>query len=359
MAKNDVNLMTSVTLEEAASMVRTVGDKVSFIFQGEMGIGKSMMLQTLKEQMPDHVAVYAELPTFDTSDVSGVPWVEQHGEIKITRFAPNALLNIHRGKPVIFMADEIGKASRPVQNSVLRLLHEKKVGEYALPEGSVVFGTTNLIGEGLGDSVQSHAYNRCSFVTLRKPNADEWVVNFALKNNIHPVITAWVTRNPICLDSYMAGDGNPYIFYPGKTAKAFITPRSLEKASHIMWEKATLGANATFAGIAGCVGEAAARDIMMFSDTFGRMPSWEAIVATPDSCPVPSNEDFAANFSIVFNAIASVTAKTFTNWMQYCKRLPKTYQGVFALTVLKSPKSNIALDNREFAVWATKNHWMV
>lgn len=359
MAKSDVKLVTTVTLNEATDMVQYAGADVSFIFQGEMGIGKSYMLDTLAQRLPTHVPVYAELPTFDVSDVSGVPWLEAHGTVKITRFAPNAMLNIHGGKPVIFMADEIGKASRPVQNSILRLLNERKVGEYPLPKGSIVFGTTNLMAEGLGDAVQPHAYNRCSFVTVRKPTADEWIANYALHHNVHPVITAWVKRNPICMDSYTEGAGNPYIYYPGSTVKSFVTPRSLTKASHVMWQRSKLGDNAAYAGIAGCVGDAAARDIMMFADTFDRMPSWSAIVTAPDTCEVPDESDFAALFSMVFNAITLVTKDTFAGWMKYCARLPKTYQGVFALNVLTSPKRDVALNNREFCVWATKNHWLV
>lgn len=359
MASNDVQLANTVTLAEAADMVQYAGDKVSFIFQGEMGIGKSAMLQILKQRMPDHVPVYADLPTFDVSDIGGVPWMEEQGAIKITRFAPNSLLNIHGGKPVIFMADEIGKAPRPVQNSILRLLNEHKVGEYSLPEGSRVFGTTNLMLEGLGDAVQPHAYNRCSFVTIRKPDADSWVANFAYKNDVHPIIIAWVKRNPICFASYMDGDGNPYIYYPNKTARAFVTHRSITKASHILKMRDILGDNATLAGIAGCVGDAAARDIMMFVHVFDRMPSWDAIVNTPTSCPVPQDEEFAALFSLVFNAIMVVTKETIGGWMKYCNRLPKTYQGVFALNVLSSPKRDVALNSRDFVVWATQNHWMV
>lgn len=363
MAKNDVLLMNTVSLEEGAKMVEHAGSEVSFIFQGEMGIGKSYMLDVLAKRLPSHVPVYAELPTFDVSDVSGVPFMESYGKgesaVKITRFAPNALLNIHRGRPVIFMADEIGKAPRPVQNSILRLLNERKVGEYALPEGSIVFGTTNIMGEGLGDAVQPHAYNRCSFVTVRKPTADEWIVNYAMPNKVNPLIIAWVKRNPICFASYMEGDGNPYIYYPGKTTRSFVTPRSLVKAGHILSVRGSIGDNAALAGIAGCVGDAAARDIMMFAHTFDRMPSWEAIVSTPSTCQVPDDSDFAANFSLVFNAIHVVSRETFKPWMAYCERLPKTYQGVFALNVLNSPKRDIALYTREFVVWATKNHWMV
>jgi hypothetical protein len=164
----------------------------------------------------------------------------------------------------------------------------------------------------------------------------------------------------MCLDSYMDGkEGNPYIYYPGKTTKSFVTPRSLEKASHVLWVQDKLGDNATQAGIAGAMGEAGARDLMSFVHTNHMLPAWDAIVAQPDTCAAPPPEDFAACFISVFTAITLVERDTFTPWMTYCQRLPKEYQGVFALNVLTSPKRALALSNRAFVMWATDNHWMV
>jgi hypothetical protein len=356
---SDIKMGMTVSLAEAADMVEHVGSDVTLVFQGEMGMGKSSILSMLHNRLPDHRPVYADLPTFDVSDIGGAPFTELVNGMKVTSFAPNALLNLQHGAPVIFMADEIGKASRPVQNSILRLLHEGKVGEYSLPPGSIRFATTNLAAEGLGDMMQAHAMNRVAFVTVRKPNAEQWIP-WAMANDIHPVVIAWVKRFPMCLDSYMDGvEGNPYIFYPGKTNRPFVSPRSLEKASYFMKKRHLIGNNAASAGVCGTVGDAAGTDLMSFATTYDRLASWEAIVATPDSAPVPEAKDFAANFVSVFSAISSVDAQSFTPWMTYCQRLPKEYQGVFAMNVLVSPKRNIAIENRPFVVWATQNHWLV
>ena len=303
--------------------------------------------------------MYGEMPTFDVSDVGGVPFTEIANGIKVTRFAPNAMMQIQSKRPVLLMLDEIGKAMRPVQNSCLRLLHERKIGEYSLPQGSIVFATTNLAAEGLGDSVQAHALNRCSFVTVRKPTADQWIP-WAMGNGIHAVIISWVKRFPTCLSSYMDGvEGNPHIFYPSKPAKAFVTPRSLENASHIMWQRENLGHNATKAALAGCIGEAGAQDLVTFAETNDRLPSWHAITSAPKTTAVPLPKDFAANFILVFSAITVLDVNTFTAWMTYCRRLPKEYQGVFALNVCSSPKRRLAMENPEFVNWATKNQWLL
>jgi hypothetical protein len=355
---SDIKPAHVVSLAEATGLVQHTGEDVSYLFLGEMGIGKSHMLYELGKRMPGYQCMYADAPTFDTSDLVGVPFVEDINGIKVTRFAPNFLLNIHEHKPVLFMIDEIGKAPRMTQNSFMRLFHEKRIGEYALPAGSRVFATSNLAAEGLGDHVQSQFRNRGSVCEIRKPNADEWIV-WAMDNGIHPVIIAWVKRFPRCLASYKDGDGNPYINYPNKPVAACVTPRSLHKSSFIMHQRANLTPNAARVALAGCVGVSAANDIMTFAETYDRLPSWEAIVASPDTAPVPGHTDFAANFVSVFSAISLVSQKTMTPWMTYCERLPKEYQGVFALNVLKSPARSAALSSRAFVKWATDNHWMV
>lgn len=356
---SDVTLGNTVTLVEATDMIQHVGEDVTFLFSGEMGIGKSAMLRTLERRMGDaYRYMYCETQTFDVGDISGVPFTELVNGVKVTRFAPNVLTGVHSDKPIIFMADEVGKATRPVQNTLLRLFQSKAIGEYALPKGSIVFGTTNLAVEGLGDYVQHHAENRVSAVEVAKPTATEWLP-WAMANDIHPVILAWVKRFPHCLASFRDGDGNPYIFYPSKTVGAFVSPRSLENASHILFKRGKLTDNATAAGVRGCVGAAAMGDIMTFAQTYDRLPSWEATVTDPSGCAIPSKGDFAASFVTVFSAISMVEKNTFSPFMTYLKRLPKEYQGVFALNVLTSPKRDLALSNRPFIDWATENHYLV
>lgn len=354
-----VSLGDVVSLAEATDTVEHVGKKVSFIFKGEMGIGKSAILTTLSQRpsLAGYRFVYAETQTYDVGDVTGVPFTEIINGVKVTRFAPNYGIGIQSEVPLVFMADEIGKANRPVQNSMLRLFQSRKIGEHSMPEGSIVFGTTNLAAEGLSDHVQQHAQNRVSMVEVSKPTAEEWLP-WGMANNINPIVLAWVKKFPHCLASFRDGEGNPYISYPSKTEGAFVSPRSLENASHIMWERGKLTDNAVTAAIRGCVGGAAAGDIMTFAQTFDRLPTWEATITDPQGCMVPSAQDFAANFVTVFSGISLVDKATFTPFMTYLKRLPKEYQGVFALNVLASPKRGVALANRSFIVWATENHWL-
>lgn len=354
-----VEMKATVSLKEAANLILTAGKDVSFMLQGDMGIGKSSLLTELASRLPTHEPVYIDMTTKDLCDISGVPFVEKQNNVNTTRFAPSSELGIHMSKPVIIMLDEFGKAMTAVKNTCLRLLLERKMGEYALHPDSIVFGTTNLMGEGLGDMIQPHARNRVSFLTVQKPNADEWC-DWAMNNGVEAEVIAWVNQNPQCLASFTdsAQKDNPYIFHPSKPAGAFVTPRSLTKASQIMKHRATLGHNSTLAGVAGCVGESAARDLMSYAELADKLPTWESIVKNPEKAKLPTDGDAAANFITVYSAIARVEKESFDAWMTYCKRMPMEYQAVFATQISKSSKKAVAIANREFVLWATANHYM-
>jgi hypothetical protein len=251
---------SSLSLNEFANAVATVGQDVTIIGQGEPGIGKSSMLKVLAQRLPHYETAYIDCTLLDLGDFA-LPYTElastQRPNLKVTQFAPNARFKFQSDKPVIIMLDEIGKAMKAVKNVLLTLMLEKRIGDVKLPEGSIVFGTTNLATDGVGDSLEAHARNRVCFVTVRKPSAgftadgsvesDSWGA-WALENDIAPEIIAWVKQFPHALESYTdkAQKDNPYIFNPTRAGQsAFVTPRSLEKASHIAKKRAILGDSVT------------------------------------------------------------------------------------------------------------------
>ena len=355
-----MQMQNTISLNEAKNLIATVGQHVTIMLQGGMGIGKSSLLWDLAKQHSDtHDAVYIDMTTKDLADLSGVPYVEERNGVKITHFAPNSELKLHNKKPVILMLDEYGKAMRPVQNTALRLMLERKMGELSLPEGSIVFGTTNKTGEGLGDMIQPHARNRLSFVTVRSPNADEWC-EWAMNNDVEPVVIAWVNQNPQCLASFDEGgqEDNQYIYHPNKPVMAFVTPRSLTKASHIIKHRATLGTNATIAGVAGCAGESAARDMMAYAVLADQLPTRESIIKDPTKAKLPTEGNAAASFITIYSALAWVDKDTFDQWMVYLQRMAKEFQAVFCMNIGRGPRRDIALANRSFVNWASREHYM-
>lgn len=362
----DLNGRT-ISLAQFATAVATCGDQVTIIGEGEPGIGKSAVRHILAKMFPDHVIAYIDCTLLDLGDFA-LPYVVEENGIKVTRFAPNARFRFHEGKPVIVMLDEIGKASKAVKNVLLTLMLEHRIGDSYLPEKSLVFGSTNLLTDGVGDMLEAHAKNRIAFVKVAKPSAGfkadgsieqgswgEW----ALANDIAPEIIAWVKQFPHCLESYTdpAQRENPYIFMPTRAGQtAFVSPRSLEKASHIAKRRAELGDALTISLLTGTIGESAARDMQAFFTVVDKMPTWEAIIADPSGVKLPDNT--IAKCICVFAGISRVQKDTLSKFLTYVNRLDKEWQALFAKSVIKGSKQSFVVQNKDFRDWALANEWL-
>jgi hypothetical protein len=353
-----INFGSSVSLMEFKNLVKTVGQDVTIIGQGQPGIGKSSVLKMLAKEMPEYEPAYIDCTLLDLGDFALPYTVDAAGVGKVTKFAPNARFKLQADKPVVVMLDEIGKAMKSVKNVLLTLMLEHRIGDVYLPKGSIVFGTTNLASDGVGDSLEAHARNRGCVVHIRNPYDDEWI-DWALNNDIAPEIIAFVKHFPQVLASY-TDEGqrdNPYIMQPTRAGQtAFVTGRSLEMASDIAKQRAILGDNVTIAALSGTLGEAAARDMQAFFTVVDKLPTWDVVIKDPENTKVP--EDTIAKCIFVFSALVKVQKDTFASFMKYLQRLDPEWQALFAKSIIKSDKQTMAVSNKEFKDWALKNQYL-
>jgi hypothetical protein len=343
----------AVSLQQAAQLILSVPDN-RFMLLGEPGIGKSSILKHLQTQLPTHSAAYIDVPNMDLGDIA-MPVVNH--DTKITQYYPNARFRLHEGRPVIIMLDEFSKGADPIKNMLHPLLEvaNPRLGDVPLPEGSIVFLTGNMSSDGVGDNIKAHTRNRISTLTVRKPDSDAWIA-WAVNNNIDPVVMAFVRQFPQCMASYLDGnnEGNPYIFNPKAVQTAYVTPRSMERASNIVKNRSKFDEDALISGLAGTVGEAAARDMEAFIAYQDQLPTWEAITTTPSQTNVPDSPGACA--VLIFGAIQKVTKETMSPFMDYLKRFEPEWQAAFAINVAKNPsKQSIAFSSRAFADWVQQN----
>lgn len=349
-----VTFGTTVSLDEAATLIRTCqGNR--FFLRGEPGIGKSSIMGTFERHFGDAYAyAYFDCAQKDLGDIA-MPSINR--EQRVTEYFPNAVLQLQSGKPVIIMLDEFTKAPQPVQNMLHPLLEARnpRLGDIALPEGSIVFLTGNMASDGVGDNIKAHTVNRVTAVTVRKPSAEEWLA-WAVNNDIDPVVMAWANQFPHAMESYLDGDqdSNPYIFNPKKMQGAFVSPRSLQLVSHVLKEREHLTPNAMLAAMVGTIGESGARDLHAFVEYQDQLPSWEAITTNPKTARLPESPGACA--VLVFGGIARVDRTTITSFMEYVERMEPEWQAVFAINIAKNPaKQQIAFTSPKFRDWCTTN----
>ena len=377
---NAIQFNNALEINQLATAIKAMGDKRTVFVEGDMGSGKTSILNLLRAMLPEHVPVYLDATTKDLGDLM-VPMFDKIDDAGIVRYALNEELGFHHKKPVILMIDEYGKANPAVKNGLLRVALERKIGSHELPEGSIVFMTSNLGAEGVGDLLLPHQRNRIVRVRMRKSSAPEWIENFARPNGLHPAVIGWVKETPKVGESFtdvdmrigdttrMRADEinqkldelNPYIFHPKATWRtAFFTWRSGEAASDILWayEANAFDKETLTQLLIGTIGERATRDMQAYIALSDDLPQMLDIQTNPMTAKVP--EGAAAQVMVVDKALATLEYAWVSNWMKYLGRLPREVQGLFVNTARRTNynKLDVITSCKEFGDWCLENGWL-
>lgn len=362
-----------VSLSQAVNMIRLCGSTNTTLLQGHMGTGKSSMLKTLASIFPTHRPVYFDCTTKDLGDIT-IPKiggaVAEAGVGECVQYIPNEELGLHLDGPVILMIDEYGKANPAVKTALLRLMLERKLAGYELHADSIIFATTNLGSEGVGDVLPAHARNRISVLRVRKPTVDEWIEDFALENGVDPILLSWATENPSIFASFedvAEPSDNEYIFHPKAVGRvSFVTPRTMELASHWIKQREHMSSHELTAALIGTIGKRAASDLAAYITSSSDMPKLQEIKDNPTTCKVPTNNTTV--MMVVQRTLQSIERNWTDAWMDYLVRLPQEAQGMFANKVRRSVekkadgKGNKRLmevfTNKKFMDWTLKNNHM-
>lgn len=336
----------SLNLEQTHNLIKVSRfTRATILAQGHMGSGKSSLLKSLAADFPDHIPCYFDCTTKSLGDVM-LPKLKDLDGSDYVRFAPNEEFGVHFGKPVILMIDEYGKADPSTKNALLRVMQEFQIGPVPLPEGSMVFATTNFGAEGVGDVVPPHGRNRITVVKLRKSTALE-LIEYGISDGWEPLVLGWIKDNPHCMQSYedvKDPDENLLIYHPRSTREAFVTNRSLHKASMWLSNRHLMDRQTLIAALIGTIGEAAAMDMATFIDMADKLPTWESIRTRPKSALVPSNA--AAICMVIYRVLGCIEKESVDSWLTYLQRLPNEAQAMFVNGV----RANKYSDTRRAAV---------
>jgi hypothetical protein len=366
-----MNLGQTVSINELPRLIRAVGDSLTVLIQSEPGCGKTSILKTLCEQNKDvyngdstesppnnkYDYVYFDAPVKDMTDLG--MYIPNH-ETRTLSFYVADLFKPRSGKPKIIMIDEALKVNKLMKTLLTRLMLERSVGDYKLPEGSIVFATSNNSTDGVGDVIQAHEGNRIMRVFMRKPNAKEWGV-WATDNGISALTRAWVACTPAALNSYTELNdteraNNPFIFDPKRANISFVSPRSLEKNDIVVRSRGLLGESVTEAAMQGTVGEAAAKAMQAFFLIEKDLTAVSTIIADPEKVGIPDN--IGALLMIMFNAVDEIQDQDdLSQFMKWVLRVKNAeLQSVFYTMVCQSKRTvKMAGQNKFLNDWIVKN----
>ena len=352
--------MYALNIDQVATAIRTGGNKRTVLVQGHMGTGKSSLLKMLADDLPTHTPCYFDCTTKDLGDITIPNIAKMDDGTGYVSYLTNEELGAHLDEPIILDIDEYGKANPAVKNAMLRIMLERKIGSYELHPDSLVFATTNLGAEGVGDLLPPHARNRITVITMRKPDNIEWI-EWGINNGVDHTLLGWCKDNPQLFASFedvKDPDENPYIYHPQAQRTAFFTPRSAEAASDWLKERENYDDQTLTGLLMGTIGERGAMDLMAFVKLADQLPSLESIKKDPKNAKVP--ESASAVCMVVYRTLASLDKDWVGAWMDYMVRLDKEAQGMFANGVRapKYSKQSMVMTNKKFTDWAMQNNYM-
>lgn len=363
-----------VTLKELVTSVATVGHLRTIIARGEPGIGKSWTLKALASKFPKHKAVTVDCARLlDQGDFWAMYLEDKASGGKVARQALLDMFDFDPEQPILLLLDEIGKMPKGAMNVILTIIFDRRLGDRMLHPDSIVYATTNLTADGIGDFLPAHARSRAVIVEIKKPesgfNPDGSVEpdsfgSFMLSNDFDPAIVAWVARNPHALESYRDYPNekdwsNPYAYHPTKGAELYFCPRSAHAASDIVKQRDVLGHSLTMKLLTGAAGESFARDFAAFLMIKDKLPSILSVAKDPSGADMPPVGDAVAHCVMVQQLVANLKKETVDAFVTYMQRMGSEWQAMFGRCVIASEdKQKTGIQCAAFRQWAMDNQWM-
>ena len=171
-----MNLSITVTQSDLTEVLLNVAPIRPVFIWGAPGIGKSALVEQFAAEigLPCVSLLGSQLAP---EDIIGIPRILDD----VSEFLPPKM--IARKEPYVLFLDELNACSQEVQKAFYSSIHEKRIGEYHLPKGSIVIGAGNRAQDSaIVKTMSSALVNRMFHVQL-KADSKQWI-QWAYENDI-------------------------------------------------------------------------------------------------------------------------------------------------------------------------------
>ena len=261
--------------ELAATLALLVEARQPAMVWGAPGTAKSMIAQQVAaDSGREYIDVRALL--LDPVDLRGIPWRDPADR---TRWAPPVFLPPTDDAGLwLINLEELPSCVPMVQAALYQLALERKVGEYALPEGASLIACGNREGDrGVVHRMPTPLASRFVHLEIRV-DAEDWLA-WAASNGIAPEVLFFIQLEPTLLHQ----------FDPQSKEKAFPCPRTWHFTSNIVHRRNGLDPAVERALFRGTIGEAAAVEFAAFLKVWRELPHPRAVIGDPENADIPEN----------------------------------------------------------------------
>jgi MoxR-like ATPase len=254
----------NITPNQAARILERLlntPDAPPVYLEGPPGVGKSSVVHAVAERLglevTDVRAAYLTPP-----DLIGLPALERDSE-RTRYYLPEFL---PAGGNGVLVLEELASAPAAIQVALYQLLLDRRVGwRYHLPDGWRVIATGNRLEDGWTHPLSPALATRLLRLEVRADLTE--FLQFALERGLHPMVSAFLTRNPGLLHQPL--ENSPH--HPN--------PRTWAMASSVLRAFTDdLDSSDLEPAIAGVLGDGAARALTAFLKLAAFVPDVEHVL---------------------------------------------------------------------------------
>jgi hypothetical protein len=187
-SKSTHSALLDMTPRQIGEYLKSVGRVCPIFIWGPPGIGKSALI----EQFAHYSGL--ECTTLMGSqltpeDIYGIAQVVDGR----TQFCPPRM--IAKDYPYCLFLDEFNACSSEVQKAFYSLVHDRRIGEYKMPEGCMILAAGNRLHDGAIVNILSSALiNRMTHINMI-PSFDDWM-EWAISQDVHPLVLDYLRAYP-------------------------------------------------------------------------------------------------------------------------------------------------------------------
>ena len=281
--------------------------------EGEPGLGKTALARQIAKQLGGNL-IYAPVPTMAREDWTGIPDVSG----AMTTFKPmDWLPRAERDGDVgVLLIDELPQGDEGVLNGAARLLLERELHGYQLPDGWSVIATGNRSKDRAGcRPLPTHVRDRLTVVPL-EADVDDWAA-WAGQSGIDHRVVGYVRHRPDALQEF------------DPKAEVSPTARSWSAVSALLPH---IESRDYLPALSGLIGQGRAAEFTGFLRIFDRLIPVSKVFDDPENCEVPTDTD--VTIALVANIAKRVNEDTISAALIYGKRLGREFGVVLVRDIL-------------------------
>ncbi len=331
---------------------------------GQPGIGKSAIIYAIAQKFNLQL-IDLRLSQCDPVDLNGFPTVvkkpiyetkkfkDKNGDIVERLMDTGKTRNIATYIPMdtfpldstplpvgkrgwLLFLDEFNSAPISVQAASYKLILDRMVGTYNLHKDVAIVCAGNLISDGaIVNRMSTAMQSRLVHLELGT-DIKQWT-DWASANKLNHKVIAYLGSRPEYLHD----------FDPDHNDKTFACPRTWEFVSKIV-ESSSRPLTEMVPLISGIIGEAVAREFIIYSETYTKLPTMAEIIKDPTNAKLDRNEP-GLLFAVSHMIAAHLNKSNLSMVMPYIKRLPVEFETITLQNAIKRDETMI--DEAPILAW--------